>query len=168
MILDSERLTEKEIIALLRKNDAYAWEHIYELYAGAMYGLIWKLMENKLRADEVFLNTFLALKSNRILDNVQQALLPVILRYTYAHASQQLKDMNLTVAALNTAKGVEIIHLLTTKCSSLAEAAEYLAIPIDDARKQLQDEFSDLRKQKYMPLKIEDLDRMHMERMLRS
>jgi len=61
MPLQSEILSGNQIVVVLQENNPLAWEHLYDKYALAMYGLICNLTEDKLLAEEIFMNAFLEL-----------------------------------------------------------------------------------------------------------
>jgi|GEM_PF-3040018 len=67
MSLPSEKISEKNIIAMLQANNPLPWVNLYDKYASAMFGLICNLTEDKLLAEEIFVNAFRELKQKQIL-----------------------------------------------------------------------------------------------------
>jgi len=151
MPLQSEILSGNQIVVVLQENNPLAWEHLYDKYALAMYGLICNLTEDKLLAEEIFMNAFLELKQKQTLSKIEYALLPVIFRHTYCFTINHLKTIRISPKTLNPPKEAEVIHLLTTRCNSLNEAASILNITAEETKKRLRVEFLNLRMQNKIP-----------------
>jgi hypothetical protein len=111
-----------------------------------MYGLIYNLTKDKSLSEEIFMGAFLDLKQKQILSKTKCELYPIIMRHTYYFTTKHLKEIGICPNNSNPPKEVELIHLLTTQCNSLKEAASILNISDKDAKKRLQVEFSNLRR----------------------
>lgn len=146
MLLQTERLSENQIIPLLQKNNPLVWEGLYDKYAPAMFGLICNLTDDKKLAEEIFTNAFLQLKQRQILLKIKYALYPALLRYTYSFTTNHLKKIGINTKTLKLPEGTELIHLLTTQCNSLSQAAFFLKISLPDAKEKLFTEFLSLQK----------------------
>jgi ABC-type antimicrobial peptide transport system permease subunit len=145
MSLQSEIVSENQIINMLQENNPLVWKKVYDKYATAMYGMIFTFTEDKLLAEEIFMNAFIDLKQKQILSKIECALCPIILRYTYSCTIIHLKKNGILPKNLNSSKEAQLIYLLITKCNSLKEAASLLSITVDEAKKRLQFEFKNLR-----------------------
>lgn len=144
MLLPSEILPENKIIVMLQENNPLVWGHLHDKYAPAMYGLICNLTADKLLAEEIFMNAFLELKQKQTLSKINYALLPIILRYTYSYANKHLKKIRIPPNIFHPLQETKLIHLLTTQCNSLKEAATILNITVKEAKKKLRVEFLNL------------------------
>ncbi|REG94337.1 RNA polymerase sigma factor [Algoriphagus antarcticus] len=151
MPLQNNIVSEKEIIGMLQENNPVAWRKLYDKYASAMYGLIYNLTKDKLLAEEIFMGAFLDLKQKQILSKTKYAFCPAILRYTYSYTTNHLKEIGIPPKNLNPPKEAELVHLLTTQCNSLNEAASILNISLKEAKKRLHFEFSNLRRLSNIP-----------------
>ncbi len=147
MLLQTERLSENQIILLFQKNNPLVWEGLYDKYAPAMCGLICNLTDDKKLAEEIFTNAFLHLKQRQILLKIKHALCPALLRYTYSFTTTHLKKIGIIPKTLKLPEGTELIHLLTTQCNSLSHAAFFLKISLPEAKEKLHIEFLSLQKQ---------------------
>ena len=145
MTLPPEIFTEKQIIVLLQENNPLAWEHLYNKYATAVYGLICNLTEDKLLANEILIKSFISLKKKQVLLDIKCALLPHILRHTYTFTTNHLKKISLKPQIFNPQKDFVLIHLLSTQCNSLKDAALILKVTVEETKKRLHDEFLNLR-----------------------
>lgn len=54
----STRYTETELIILLQSNDQSAFEYLYDHYAPALYGIICKIVNDDVRANDVMQDSF--------------------------------------------------------------------------------------------------------------
>jgi len=139
------KITDQQIITLLEANNMLAWEKLYDKYAGAMFGLICNLTDDKILAEEIFEVTFLQLKENKVLTNVKFALCPTLLRHTFSQTIKQLKAFGLTPKSFNPSEEVKLIHLLCTQCNSLQEVASFLNLTGGETKKKLRAELLNLR-----------------------
>ncbi|MEO5945327.1 MAG: hypothetical protein ABIP79_00810 [Chitinophagaceae bacterium] len=144
MTLQSEKLSEKQIIKMFQENDPLAWESLYEKYAPAMYGLICNLTDDKSLAEQIFINAFIQAKKKETLSKVKNALYAILLRHTYFYAITYLKQVGINPKTLNPLKETKLIHLLTTQCNSIKEAASILTITVKETKKRLNAEFLEL------------------------
>ncbi len=151
MPLQSEILSGNQIIVMLEENNPLAWGHLYDKYAPAMYGLIYNLTKDKILAEEIFMSAFLELKQKQTLSKIKYALLPIILRHTYSYTTKHLRKIRVTPKILNPPKEAQVIHLLTTQCISLNEAASILNITEKETKERLHVEFLNLRRQNNNP-----------------
>ena len=101
MTLESERVSGKEIITMLQENNPLAWEHLYDKYAPAMYGLICSLTDDKLLGEQIFTNSFIQLKEKGTLSKTKYALSAILLKHTYSYAITHLKQMGINPKPLN-------------------------------------------------------------------
>ena len=58
------KLSEQEIIALLLKQDEKGFNYLYDNYAGAIYGIITKVVSEKEFADEIIQDVFVKIWKN--------------------------------------------------------------------------------------------------------
>ncbi|MEO6135702.1 MAG: hypothetical protein ABIP35_11150 [Ginsengibacter sp.] len=152
MPLPGEKISGSQIIVMLRENNPLAWGHLYDKYALAMYGLICDLTEDKLLAEEILIKAFLELKQKQTQLKIEYALLPIILRHTHSYTIKHLKKTGITPRTLHPPKETELIHLLTTQCHSLKEAASTLNITVEETRQNLHVAFLNLRMQNNIPV----------------
>ena len=131
---------------LIEKN-LQGWQLFYDKYAGAMYGCICTLTDDKAMAEEIFKEAFIHLKEKEILSGFNSALLPCLLRYTSKFATERLMQHDLKPKAANLVEENKLIHLLCSSCHSLKEAASILNITEEEARKKLHLEFLAFRDQ---------------------
>jgi len=149
--LQSTMVSEKQLINMVQVNNPVEWRKLYDKYASAMYGLIYNLTKDKLLAEEIFMGAFLDLKQKQILSKPKCALYPIIMRHTYSFTTKHLREISISPKNLTPPKEAELIHLLTTQCNSLKEAASILNIPDKEAKIRLQVEFSNLRRLSNIP-----------------
>jgi hypothetical protein len=168
MSLQNEVVSEKQIIVMLQENNPLAWVNLYDKYGSAMYGLIFGLTEDKPLAEEIFTKAFLELKQKQILSKIKFALCAIILRYTYSYTTAHLKKLGITPKKLNSPKEVELIHLLTTQCNSLNEAASILNITVRETKKRLHTAFLNLRMVNNIPTNAYSADGVYSERLLQK
>lgn len=147
MTSHSEILSEKQIIAMLQENNLLAWTSIYDKYAPAMYGVICKLTDDPMLAEEIFTNAFLDLKQKQTPFKIKFALLAVILRHTHSYTINHLEKNSITPKTFNPPKKENLIHLLTTQCNTVNQAGSILSIKGKETRKRLRVEFLNLRMQ---------------------
>lgn len=121
------------------------WERLYDKYSPSMYGIIGQLTNDRHMADEIFNTAFLNLSEKKILSETSEACYPLIMRYTFNFANQELKRQGIIPMVINPQKEVELILLLCTQCSSLKEVAFILNITTEEAKKKLHEEFNELR-----------------------
>ena len=143
----SEILSEKQIITMFQENNPLAWRSLYVKYAAAMYGLICSLTDDKLLAEQIFINAFIQLKEQGTLLKIKYALCAILFRHTYSYAITNLKQVGINPKTLNPSKETKLIHLLTTECNSINEAASLLTITLTETKKRLHTEFLELQKQ---------------------
>ena len=147
MTLQSEIVSDKKIITMLQENNPLAWESLYEKYAPAMYGLICNLTDDKLLAEQIFINAFIQLKDKETFSKIKYTLCAILLRHTYSYATTHLKQVGINPKTLNHSKETRLIHLLTTQCNSIKEAAANLTITENETKKILHAEFLDFQMQ---------------------
>ncbi|MEO8116683.1 MAG: hypothetical protein ABI653_03485 [Bacteroidota bacterium] len=147
MTLQSEVLPGSQIIDMLQENNPLSWSHLYDKYAPVMYGLICNLTEDKLLAEEILKKTFIELKQKQVLSKIKYALLPIILRYTHSYTIEYLKNISIREKTFHPPIETELIHLFTTQCGSIKEAAYMLHITEKEIKKRLYVEFLHLRTQ---------------------
>ncbi|WAC41564.1 RNA polymerase sigma factor [Pedobacter sp. SL55] len=58
------KLSEQEIVALLLKQDEKGFNYLYDNYAGAIYGIITKVVSEKEYADEIIQDVFVKIWKN--------------------------------------------------------------------------------------------------------
>jgi len=147
MTSQSEILSEKQIIVMLQENNPLAWGHLYDKYAPAMYSLICNFTDDKLLAEEIFMNVFRELKQKQTISKIKYSLCPFILRFTHSFATKYLEKIGITSNTLDPHREVEVLNLLITHCNSLNEAASILNITVEETKKRLHVEFLNLRTQ---------------------
>lgn len=131
---------------LIEKN-LQGWQLFYDKYAGAMYGCICMLTDDKAMAEKIFQEAFIHLKEKEILSGFNSAILPCLLRYTSKFAIDRLVRHGLKPKAANQFEENKLTHLLCSSCHSLKEAASILNITEEEARKKLHLEFLAFRDQ---------------------
>jgi DNA-directed RNA polymerase specialized sigma24 family protein len=142
---------EKKLINMVQVNNPVEWRKLYDKYASAMYRLIYNLTKDKSLAEEILMDAFLDLKQKKILSKPKCALYPIIMRHTYSFTTKHLREISISPENSNPPKEAELIHLLTTQCNSLKEAASILNISDKEAKIRLQVEFSSLRRLSNIP-----------------
>lgn len=140
MTLQSVILSETQIMAMLQENNPVVWENLYDKYAPAMFGLICKLTDDKLLAEQIFINSFIQLKEKGTLSKINYALYAILLRHTYAYAITHLKQAGVNPKILHPSKENKLIQLLTTQCNSIDEAASILNITFKETKERLHTE----------------------------
>ena len=142
MTLESEIVSEKEIITMLQENNPLAWEHLYDKYAPAMYGLVCSLTDDKLLGEQIFANSFIQLKKNGILSGTKYALSAVLLKHTYSYAMTHLKQIGINPKPSDSPNKTKILYLILTQCNVIKEAASMLTITEKEVKKRIHAEFS--------------------------
>ena len=144
----SNTISDEHIGTLLKENEDSAWEFLYDKYAPVMYGLIYNLTDDKVLAENFFINAFLQLKEKQMLSGINSGLCHTLLRYTYAYATKQLMEYGIKPKTLNPSEEVKLIHLLCIQCNSLKEVASILNITEEETKKRLRSEVLKIRNQK--------------------
>jgi len=63
-LAEIKKYTEEELVDLLRKRDQSAFAYLYDNYSGALFGIIYKLIENKEAAEDVLQEAFIKIWNN--------------------------------------------------------------------------------------------------------
>lgn len=129
---------------MVAENNLEAWEHLYDKYAPAMFGIICNLVEDRKIAEEIFKETFLQLKEKQILSKVTYALCPYLLRHTNTFARAQLKERGISCSN-NTIEETSLINILCSQNINTKEVATKLNITVDEAKNKLRSEFVEIR-----------------------
>lgn len=95
-----EKTSDLQIISLLAVNSILAWDQLYDKYAAPMYGLICKLTDDKLLAEEIFTTAFVELKEKKVLNNVKNKLSIALLSYTFSYTTKHLRGIGITPKSL--------------------------------------------------------------------
>ncbi len=96
----NEKISDLQIISMLMVDHLLAWEQLYDQYAAPMYGLICALTDDKILAEEIFMDAFVQLKERKVLENTKTGLAPVLLGYTFSHATKHLKEIGIIPKSL--------------------------------------------------------------------
>lgn len=56
-------LEDERLLELLKENNTYAWQCVYDKYAPLMYGNILNIVKDKVNAEKIFINAFTVLKN---------------------------------------------------------------------------------------------------------
>lgn len=116
------------------------WSHLYDEYAPMMYGVILKISDNEIIAEEIFENVFLELKERKILSPHHTPLRYSVLRHTYKLTLKYLKELGIAVKPYH--ENYPLIHLFYFEQVSLEEAAIKSDIPTQVVLKNLRAEFN--------------------------
>ncbi len=57
---------DDRLLTLLKENNAFAWNCVYDRYASLMYGNILNIIKDKQKAEKIFINAFVNLKEQNI------------------------------------------------------------------------------------------------------
>ena len=57
-MLQVKKYSEEELVSLLQNKDAQAFNYLYDNYCGALYGIIYKMIENKELAEDILQEAF--------------------------------------------------------------------------------------------------------------
>lgn len=104
MTASDSTISETKVINRLRENHSVAWLGLYDEYAPKMYGLILKLTEDKLLADQIFAHAFLQLKDQPTLSEIRSPLLAFLLKHSYCCAISHLKQSGIIPKTLKLSK----------------------------------------------------------------
>lgn len=63
-MLSLKKYTEEELVRLLQNKDTQAFNYLYDNYSGALYGLIYKMVEDKELAEDILQEAFLKIWNN--------------------------------------------------------------------------------------------------------
>ncbi len=138
--------SDQNILSLIAENNLEAWEHLYDKYAPAMYGIICNLTDDKPLAEVIFKEAFLQIKEKQILSKATYSLCPCLLRHTHTFARQQLKERGRT--CLNSPnQQTSLINMLCSQNLSFKQAASNFNITEEEAKRKLHEEFLALRLQ---------------------
>jgi len=142
-----EKISDAQLLAMLKENNFSAWEALYKKYAAAMYGLICKLTDNKEIADAIMIDAFVELKTKNILAQVKHALCYSLLRFTNTFAVSALKKLGINPKIFTPPEETKLIHLLCLN-HSLQEVSAILNIREEEVKKQLRVEILNIRNNK--------------------
>ena len=148
MLSQTKNISNEIILSMLAKNNLAAWEHIYDKYAAAMYGLIIKVTGDKNFAEEILANVFLELKEKQNISGPSYSLCAFLLRYSYNFAIHQINNNKVSQQTILHPDEKNIVELLCTKCSSINDAANTFNITTEEAKLKLHEEFLRLRNRK--------------------
>jgi len=59
-----KKYSEDELVSLLQNKDAQAFNYLYDNYSGALYGIIYKMVENKELAEDILQEVFVKIWNN--------------------------------------------------------------------------------------------------------
>lgn len=148
MVLPAQnKISDETIYGMLRKNDPFVWEILYDKYSSPIYGLICNLTDDKKTAEAIFTDLFRGLPKENILSDIKYALCPVLLRYTYSYTIRRLHQYGLPAKSLHSPEDAKLIQLLLTQCNSPEAAAIILNITKEQAKEKLHNEFLKLHNQ---------------------
>ena len=63
-MLQIKKYSEDELVSLLKNKDAQAFSYLYDNYSGAIYGIIYKMVENKELAEDILQESFIKIWNN--------------------------------------------------------------------------------------------------------
>ena len=124
-----------------------AWGYFYEEYAPAMYGIIFNLKSDRAIAEAILTEAFDLLKERGLLERMQPAVWPCLLRFTYNFAAKRLKERQIKPDLSKQPIDGNLIMLLCTHCGTIAEAAAMLNMTEPEVHQKLHNEFLRLRHQ---------------------
>ena len=61
---DVKKYSEEELIYLLKNRDQSAFSYLYDNYSGALFGVIYKMVENRELAEDVLQEAFVKIWNN--------------------------------------------------------------------------------------------------------
>jgi hypothetical protein len=115
------------------------WGHLYDEYAPMMYGIILKMADNEIIAEEIFENVFLELTERKILSPHHTPIRYCVLRHTYKLTFKYLKELGVTVKPYH--DNYPLINLFYFEQITLEEAATKSDTPAQIVLKNLRAEF---------------------------
>ena len=59
-----KKYTEDELVLLLKNKEQHAFNYLYDNYSPALYGIIYKMVENKELAEDILQDTFIKIWNN--------------------------------------------------------------------------------------------------------
>ncbi len=119
----TQKLSEKQIIDLLQKDDSLAWANLYDEHAGAMYGLVCELTDDTLLADQIFANAFIQLKEQRVFSKIKHSLLSFLLKHTYSYATSFLIQSGVAPKTLKLFTDPQFIYFQTSQPNNKESAS---------------------------------------------
>ena len=63
-MLSKIKYTEEELVALLQNEDQSAFAYLYDNYSGALYGIIYRMLEDKELAEDILQEAFVKIWNN--------------------------------------------------------------------------------------------------------
>jgi len=140
-----EKISDEQIIKMIKDNNFFAWECLYEKYSASIYGLICKLSNNKKIAEEIFTDVFLQLKTKNIIPQVKHALCPTLLRFTYSFILKELKQRGVNSISYNPSHEINLIHLFYAENNCLKNAPSISNMTEEEIKIQTRFEILNLR-----------------------
>ena len=137
-------IPDQLILLKLEQNDPVAWEMVYDKYAAAMYGVICNLTDNTKLVEKIFKEVFIQVKEQNMLITNATSFVSTLLHHTYQYAVAQLKKHGIDQVD-RPLHQTNLIYILSTRCTTLKEAATLLNISEETAKKKLYTEFLQLR-----------------------
>jgi RNA polymerase sigma-70 factor (ECF subfamily) len=64
MVSTLQKISEKDLITLLRNNDRAGYEYLYDNYSGSLYGVINRIVNNEDIADDILQDVFVKIWTN--------------------------------------------------------------------------------------------------------
>ena len=61
---ETKKYSEKELIHLLKKRDQVAFSYLYDNYSGALFGIIYRMLEDRQLAEDVLQEAFVKIWNN--------------------------------------------------------------------------------------------------------
>lgn len=63
-MIETKKYNEHELVNLLHQQDRQAFDYLYENYSGALYGVIFRMVENKEIAEDILQDAFVKVWNN--------------------------------------------------------------------------------------------------------
>ncbi|MEP7265472.1 MAG: hypothetical protein ABI772_13285 [Bacteroidota bacterium] len=114
------------------------WLAVYDKYAAAMYGLIFKLIPNEKIAGELLEKAFAEIVSKDLTKDIENARCSVLLRLTYKSAITQLKQRNISPRY----EEINSDAILTALCAAKFPDE---GISLDESRRMLRNRVNNIR-----------------------
>jgi len=142
----ANQISDLNILSLIRENNLRGWEQLYDKYAPVMYGVICIYTTDKSLADKIFIDLFIRLKDEEVLQKIHFTLSVFILRYIHTNTRKELKKwgINYTKPLI---EANSIMHSLCSQSITIKRVAANFKMSENEVRKSLRKEFLVLRSQ---------------------
>ena len=140
-MLSNDYKTDQQILLVIEKDDLQGWEWLYDKYSPVMFGLIQFFTINNEQAEEILLNTFLKITTDKPILFQKKPLIGIISNFTVTNTKLFLKSNKIfPIYKKARNKKFPILNALLLDQKSLTETSELFSIKKNEIQIDLRSE----------------------------